>query len=91
MPRKKKPDFAEGAARVVKRVKRPRGLPAVCLGCPIKGFLHIWKQQWSLESLQPNLRTGTKNLSETAIYPKGFARAVAHLHLDHNRQEAGYN
>ena len=35
------------------------------------------------------MRTGTKRLSATAAYPRAFARAIAHMHLDHNRQEVG--
>ena len=34
-------------------------------------------------------RTGKKQLSSTAAYPVGFGRAIAHLHLDQNKQEAG--
>lgn len=52
-------------------------------------FLCSANQQWNPESFEPKLRTGTKELSATAVYPEGFARAIAHLHLDNNRQEAG--
>ena len=88
MTKQQRADFKEAAAAVVVKKKRPDGTVAVP-GTYKLAWVSTWLEQAAMiwVALAHSGRGCEANLKKTQEYPRGFARAVARLHL----QDAGSN